>query len=391
MALKKQRQRLSKKLSKLQEAGKEAFGKAATKANEIIKEKNKRPTTILVPSDSEDHHTKSPFDEMKQSMNAFVTQLGTNLQQGMEATSKYDYQVETSKDESTGATTTKIVTRSKSSGTIVASHKQVQETDGSMKVVTKQSLNEAQKGPFAAGIMPQNDDSLPGLPTEGVVEYTVYTNTKDISKYRVICKVESGPEAGKVIEYKVRTQDGSERKDPIYEDVRIIRQSSRRRYLFGSLSVVILAIAMFAMTTAGSKVLDALCMPTPPHWRFSSTTKGSSQWGAPWWVPFPYKPKAFRMICSTTSGRQHSIERFAVSWISKATRQQQLGVHRMTDHYDRQDGKYVETTSQTVHKKTGAIDSVLIKMSEVEIFSFKNKNMQLESKTISISWRAPNQ
>jgi hypothetical protein len=96
------------------------------------------------------------------------------------------------------------------------------------------------------------------------------------------------------------------------------------------------------MTTAGSTVLDCLCMPTPPNWSFSSTNKGSSQWEAPWWVPLPYKTNAFRILCTATSDNpQHSIVRFAVSWNSQGP-QQQLGILRLTDHYDRYVGTYIK-------------------------------------------------
>ncbi|CAJ1936317.1 unnamed protein product [Cylindrotheca closterium] len=392
MVFHKQRQRLSKKLAQVQKAGKEALGKASAKANEITKDKNKRPTTIFVPSSGEGHETTSPLDGMTQSANAFITQLGTNLLLGMEGISQYDCQTESySRDESTGTTTTKIVTRLKSTGETVASHTQVQETDGSMMVVTKQSLNETSKGPLGAGIISQHDNSSrpPELPKEGIVEYTMYWDVKDTSKHRVVCKVESGPEAGKIIEYNVMTRDGPAGKQQFYKEVRVTRHSSRRGYFLGSLSFVVLAIVIFAaMTTARVTVLDCLCMPTPPNWSFSSTKNENSQWEAPWWAPLSYKTKTFRILCTTPSDHpQHAIARFALSWNSQG-RQQKLGIFRLTDHYDRHDGTYTKTTSQAVHKKTGALDSVVVRTAEVEIFPSKKKNKKVESKTILTIWRA---
>ena len=88
----------------------------------------------------------------------------------------------------------------------------------------------------------------------------------------------------------------------------VSKTSSQERMWIAALSIATLAIAA-ALMMFSSPVLDGICAPAFPGYELSATNDDDLYLEAPWWAPWPYKARAFSVICGNNRTRT------AVEWI----------------------------------------------------------------------------
>lgn len=338
--------------------------KAASQANGVFVDSSKPakgpPSTIIV---EQEQHSMGLLEHSNVAAN--------NMAQGMAAIAQHDYQVETVNDEKTGATITKVTTTKKQTGEIVSKQVLTKDKDGKTHIQASGTSSAGSPFGFGSGQMSgSTEQSLPPeLPTTGEIDYTMESMVD--GEYKVICKVKDGPEAGKVIEYKVRN-NGQAEKGPTYEVVRIRNPKSRQRWILGGFFTILVVCAAIVLVEVKGVLLDGLCMPVVPHWSLPIEYAQVETYEAPWWSPGSgTKARAFSLICD---GRQ----RTSLSWIREE--KQNVFVVKVLQDQETKEGE-MKTTEKTLLTKKG-LRSAVATATDISVTTTSGKTT-----TLSAPWR----